>query len=363
MFCLWGKLLLFFVLTTGRCNLNCRYCGGSFPKDRVPYNITYDIEHLKEFIEKYPDATVAFYGGEPLINSDFIEKVMREVKARRFVIQTNGILHKRLGKAFWNKMDVVLLSIDGRKETTDFYRGDCVYDQVVKAAIDLRRNGFSGDLIARMTISEKSDVYKDVLHLLSLKVFDHVHWQLDVGWSTSWHDFFGWCETNYKPGIEALLDLWISELEKGTILGIVPFLGILKRLREGGCIPPCGAGNESFAVLPNGVILACPIAYDAEWAKVGNITNYKLHDLKKVRIDGECTKCEYLRICGGRCLYMNKERLWDKVMLNKICEITKFTIDKVIKVLDRVEMGIRQNTIDYKSIDYPKFNNSTEIIP
>ncbi|MBC7113547.1 MAG: TIGR04084 family radical SAM/SPASM domain-containing protein [Candidatus Methanomethyliales bacterium] len=356
--------MLFFVLTSGRCNLQCRYCGGSFPEDRVPYDVTYDLESLKDFIEKDPDAIITFYGGEPLINAKFIEKVLEHVKAKHFVIQTNGLLYERLDRRYWNKMDAVLLSIDGRKEVTDFYRGNNVYEKVIEAARHLKSAGFKGDLIARMAVSEHTDIYEDVLHLISLGLFDHIHWQLDVGWSTLWHDFIGWCRMRYMPGIKALVNFWRNELQSGRVIGLVPFLGILKRLRnEVGETPPCGAGEDAFAIMPNGDVLACPIAFDVEWSRVGNIYSNTPSNLSKVKVSDSCKTCKYFRICGGRCLYINKERLWNKENMDMVCEITKFTIDEVLNCLNIVENLLEKQIINSDDLDYPKFNNSTEIIP
>lgn len=364
MVCLWGASLLFFIITSGKCNLHCRYCGGSFPEDRVPYDVTYDLDSLKNFIEKDPEATIAFYGGEPLINSKFIERVMTCIKAKHFVIQTNGLLYERLGKEFWNKMDAVLLSIDGRKEVTNFYRGDKVYEKVIEVARQLRSSGFKGDLIARMAVSERTDIYRDVLHLVGLELFDHIHWQLDVGWSTLWEDFIGWCKTKYMPGIKALVDFWGRELQIGKVIGLVPFLGILQRIRKNSIEgPPCGSGRDAFAIMPTGEVLACPIAFDVGWAKVGNLYNNTPSDLLRVDVGGSCKTCKYFRVCGGRCLYVNKEHLWGKEHMNMVCEITKFTINEILNCLNIVEYVLNRQVISQDDLDYPKFNNSTEIIP
>ncbi len=356
--------MLFFIITSGKCNLNCRYCGGSFPEDRVPYELTYKLDKLREFIEKDPEAIIAFYGGEPLVNSKVIEKIINRIRAKHFVIQTNGLLYDRLSSEVWNKMDAVLLSIDGRREVTDYYRGEGVYERVLQAASWLRGIGFEGDLIARMTVSERTDIYKDVLHLVELEVFDHIHWQLDVGWSAVWQDFSGWCKNNYMPGIKALVELWKEKLQTGEVLGLVPFLGIIKRIREGGGDgPPCVAGKEAFAVMPNGEVLACPIAFDVGWSKVGNIFSNTPSDLSRVDVDNECKICKYFALCGGRCLYINKEKLWNRMNMDMVCEVTKFTIDEIIYSLELVEEMIEKGVINCDDIDYPKFNNSTEIIP
>ncbi|MCS7097536.1 MAG: TIGR04084 family radical SAM/SPASM domain-containing protein [Candidatus Methanomethyliaceae archaeon] len=346
--------MLFFIITTGMCNLNCKYCGGSFPEKYVPYRIKYELNRLRDFIEQDKDAVIAFYGGEPLLNYQFIKNVMDKVEAKKFVIQTNGLLYEKLSMDYWQKFDAVLLSIDGRREVTDYYRGMGVYNKVIKAALWLRKNDYRGDLIARMTASERTDIYKDVVHLLNLKIFDHIHWQLDVGWSDLWKNFDNWCEYNYKPGLRALVKLWIEDLKNESVLGIVPFLGIIKRLLYNGPKPPCGAGIESFTVLPNGKILACPIAYNVKWAIVGDLENNSPSNIKKVEIGGFCNNCKYFEICGGRCLYVNREGLWrDKI--KKVCDVTIFTINLIKENIKYIK--------NFEKVIYPNFNNSTEIIP
>jgi len=322
----------------------------------------YDPRILARLLAGDRDSTVAFYGGEPLMNAPFVEKVMDRVEAKRFVIQTNGLLWKRLEVKYWKRMDAVLLSLDGREWLTDQYRGRGVYGQALQAGRELKAQGYKGDLIARMAVSESSDIFEEVAHLCSLGLFDHIHWQLDVGWSDSWADFSGWAERSYKPGILRLLDYWVSAMEGGKLLGIVPFLGILKRMREGGPTPPCGSGSEACAVLPNGRITACPIAYDAAWADLGGLEGVK-KPLPTIEIGGDCKGCGLLRICGGRCLYFNREGLWGPEGFRKVCDITKFTIGAITDAAGRVAEAMERSGLPLRLLDYPRFNNSTEIIP
>jgi len=79
-------LVLYILHTTGQCNLKCRYCGGSFPQNVVPWQIKYPINRLKRFVSDDPEPIIAFYGGEPLLNVKFIEDVMNEFSDARFVI-------------------------------------------------------------------------------------------------------------------------------------------------------------------------------------------------------------------------------------------------------------------------------------
>jgi len=93
--------MLWLIMTTGKCNLKCKYCGGSFDGKTVPYEEKYEISDLKRLIENDPDPTIIFYGGEPLVNYRYIMDVMDKIEFARFGIQTNGILFKLLPERYW----------------------------------------------------------------------------------------------------------------------------------------------------------------------------------------------------------------------------------------------------------------------
>jgi MoaA/NifB/PqqE/SkfB family radical SAM enzyme len=106
--------VLWFLLTTGACNLSCRYCGGSFSQVYSPWKPVVKAEDVAKFIAvRDPAPIVFFYGGEPLLNPQYIEDVMKAVPHARFGIQTNGTLAKRLPPETWRRFSTVLLSIDG----------------------------------------------------------------------------------------------------------------------------------------------------------------------------------------------------------------------------------------------------------
>jgi len=355
--------MLYIVFTTGRCNLKCSYCGGSFPKHLVPWKVEYRVEQLVDFLSQDSNPVVAFYGGEPLLNERFIVKLMDSLEVP-YVIQTNGLLPERLEPAYWKRFNTVLLSIDGDENLTDAFRGRGVYKRVLKTAKWLRDIGFEGDIVARMTITEKSDIYRDVTHLISLNSFDHIHWQLNVVWSPRWRDFKGWLDKNYKPGLNALVKLWIKNLSEGKILGLVPFQGILKRIISNGPSPPCGAGVSSFSILTNGTILACPIAVDAPWARLGDIHNLTPKDLPgRVTIGEPCISCRIFRVCGGRCLYAHIERLWGIDGFRDICEAVNYLVEKILEVKPFIDKLVADGLVDQNELLYPAFNNTVEIIP
>ncbi|MEM1569569.1 MAG: TIGR04084 family radical SAM/SPASM domain-containing protein [Candidatus Bathyarchaeia archaeon] len=355
--------MLYIVFTTGCCNLKCSYCGGSFPKHLVPWEVKYRVERLVDFLSQDSSPVVAFYGGEPLLNWQFIVKLMDRLDAI-YIIQTNGLLAESLDPVYWREFNTILLSIDGVESVTDAYRGRGVYRRVLKTARWLRDIGFKGDIVARMTVTEQSDIYREVTHLIGLDIFDHIHWQLNVVWSPRWKNFRRWLEENYKPGLNALVKLWIEKLSEGRIPGLAPFQGILKRLILNGSNPPCGAGVESFSILTDGTILACPIAVDVAWAKLGDIYNSKPENLpNKVTIGEPCTSCHIFQACGGRCLYTHIERLWGIDGFKGICEATEYLVGRIIEVKPFIEKLVVNGLVDKDKLLYPAFNNTVEVIP
>lgn len=341
--------MLYILITTPICNLICKYCGGSL--HGMPEKITYSLADLKDFISRDNEAVIAFYGGEPLLNADFIIKVITSIPAKHFVINTNGYYIESI-KPVLDRFNSILLSIDGREQVTDYYRQQGCYQKVMNALDFLHANNFSGEIIARMSVSIKSDIYKEVTHLLNF--FPFIHWQLDMIWSPLWEleEFSSWADEQYLPGIKRLIAYWIDHMHQGRILGIVPFLGIMSRMLHGGNGLPCQSGSESVTITTDGTILACPIAPDYSWNKLGNLQN----GFKKIFVDSPCTTCDVYSYCGGRCLFAHYERLWGQEGFEKMCYITRFLIHELEKH--------KKYCINFKDkIIYPPFNNTTEIIP
>ncbi len=317
----------------------------------MPSEIQYSLDDLIQLISGDPDAAVAFYGGEPLLKVDLIKKLLDILPAKHFIINTNGYFIQSLSN-YIHRFDTILLSIDGVREVTDFYRGEGCYDKVMDALRFLKENNYKGEVIARMAVSKRSDIYRDVTHLLGF--FPFVHWQLDVVWSPIWNlkEFSKWAESSYKPGVLSLIKLWVDNIRQGRILGIIPFLGIMSRLLNGGEGLPCGAGETAITITTDGRILACPIAPDFPWNNLGDIYSFK-----KISSKIEpCISCEFFNICGGRCLFTQREHLWGEEGFKTICSVTKFLIKELSGYVEEFS-HLRD------SIRYPLFNNTTEIIP
>lgn len=124
---------------THACNLNCEYCsyGKHYPRYRSHGNRTIDVSIAEQAIKYHLDIplsgrTVAFYGGEPLLEFNLIRRLVlfAEEYCRdsgkeppSFSLTTNGtLLNDEIIHFLAEHKFSVLVSIDGNRESHDRYR-------------------------------------------------------------------------------------------------------------------------------------------------------------------------------------------------------------------------------------------------
>jgi len=363
--------------------LKCKYCYEKSLKEMetdfeafridysVPSKISYEIETLKSFIEKDPEAVIIFYGGEPLLCIEEMEKIMDMVKAKHFIIQTNGLHLDKVKPEYLKKLHTIFVSIDGDEPLTDYYRGKGVYRKIMKNLQFIKEIGFKGEIIARMTVMEETDIYKQVLWLLNNPdySFSSVHWQIDAGfWRSDLPERLGkfrkWVEESYNPGVRKLVKFWIDHMEKkGEVLRIYPFLAVTESLLKGEkSLLRCGSGWINYSIQTDGHIIPCPIMSGMKDFYLGHIKDAHPLRLKKVYVGSPCTECEIFHECGGRCLYANLTKRWPDEAYKLVCRTVKNLIDSLKLGLPKVKKLISEGKISLKDFEHMKYN-SCEVIP
>jgi uncharacterized protein len=360
--------LNYHLVLTRHCNLNCFYCHGG--EETGPNTeIQYSMDELAAYLEKDDDVQLMLYGGEPTLRIPLIIELIDRFPDARFMLQTNALLLNRIPEDYVRRFHSILVSIDGTEETTDGYRSDGVYKKVVKNVRWLKQIGYQGDIVARMAVSEQSDIYRDVRHLLDFEdtLFDHVHWQLNVIWDAddNWNDFDKWVNEVYNPGITKLASEWSEKMEKGVIEGIVPFETLMHTLLTGSSSKMrCGSGLDTFAIHVDGNIGVCPISPDWEFSIVGNIWDTEPEHLRNImEVDEPCPSCDDYSLCGGRCLFANKQRLWGQDGYEKICEVSRHLFETLRSLVPEIKRYLSEGAITIEAFDYPKYNNGCEIVP
>jgi radical SAM protein with 4Fe4S-binding SPASM domain len=162
-----------------------------------------------------------------------------------------------------------------------------------------------------------------------------------------------------------LIEEWVSMMEKGVVERIVPFLPLMYTLVTGDSSEMrCGSGLDTFAIHVDGSIGVCPISPDWEFSLVGNIWDSKPSELKNcMRVDDPCPTCDEFGVCGGRCLFANKQRLWGDEGFEKVCDITRHLVNQLKCQVSKVQNLIHAGKISIDEFNYPEYNNGCEIIP
>ncbi|WNY28440.1 hypothetical protein MmiEs2_06260 [Methanimicrococcus stummii] len=374
----------FFVTLTMACDLECRYCYGEVcdcfddfddgiaVDYDVPENISYETSALRDFIAKDKDAVVIFYGGEPLLEIEKMKEMMDMLPAKTFLLHTNGTMLDQVPAEYAQRLHTISISIDGNRELTDYYRGDGVYDLIAKNANIVREKGFGGEIIARMTVQEETDIYESVMHLFENPdfCFDSIHWQLNaLFWRNDYErrreGFLKWVNESYNPGIQKLADIWVSRMgTEGRVLNMYPFVNIMNSLLRGEKTHlRCGAAWTEYNVQTDGKLSPCPVMSGMSDYYAGDIYNGRPDQLRVIHVSGECLKCDILDVCGGRCLYANATMKWGVQGFHEVCGTVRFLVNVLKEKKPEIEKLIEDGKINLddflQGIEY----NSCEIIP
>jgi uncharacterized protein len=374
--------MFFHVILTTECNLQCRYCFGEsfedFDEDFTDFNVdytlpkktNYDPALLTKFCSKDPECVLTFYGGEPLVCIDEIKQIMDSAKPRHFMIQTNGLLLDKLEPEYVNRFHTILVSIDGDENLTDYYRGAGTFRKVMDNVKLIVKNGFRGELIARMTVMEQTDIYKQVTWLVNNNEhsFSSVHWQLNAGfWANDYtrRNFKSWSEDSYIPGVKNLARFWVDHMkEKGEVLRLYPLLGVANSLLFGEkkSLLRCGSGWINYSIQTDGYIIPCPAMWGMKNYYLGHVSNAHPLELKKTFVEAPCTECDVLNVCGGRCLYANITKRWSSEAYAAVCDTVRGLVTAVESELPRVKRLISAGKVSLNDFEFIKYNGC-EIIP
>jgi uncharacterized protein len=373
--------MFFHVMLTTECNLQCRYCFGEVFEDfnedfadfevdyALPRKANYDFALLAEFCRKDSGCVLTFYGGEPLLCTEAIKQIMDLAKPQHFMIQTNGLLLDKLEPEYVNRFHTILVSLDGDEALTDYYRGKGTFRKVIDNVKLIVQNGFRGELIARMTVMEQTDIHKQVTWLVgnSEFTFSSVHWQLNAGfWANDYarRGFKHWSEKSYVPGVERLARFWVDHMEaKHAVLKLYPFLGIANSLlHKEPSLLRCGGGWINYAIQTDGYIIPCPTMWGMKNYYLDHIAHAHPLKLKKIFVDAPCTECDIFNVCGGRCLYANITKRWSSEAYAAVCSTVKALVNTVKTELPRINKLINDGKLRLSDFKFMKYNGC-EIIP
>jgi putative peptide-modifying radical SAM enzyme len=372
----------FYVTLTTNCNLRCKYCYEKSCEDfgsdfhglaidySIPSSVAYGIDVLQNFLEQDSDPVVIFYGGEPLLQMNRLKETMDAVPNAHFIIQTNGLMLDRLDSNYLNRLESIFVSLDGDEALTDYYRGRGTYRRVADNVKKVRELGFRGEIVARMTVAEATEIDTQVLALINRDTLpiSSVHWQLDaLFWQNDYpkRRFSEWVAQSYNPRLRKLVRTWLEHMRNaGEVWRLYPFVGVMQSILNGESSPlRCGAGWCVFNIQTDGNITPCPVMAGMKDFYLGHISNASIKSLKDtVFVSEPCTSCKFITICGGRCLYANVTRLWGDEGFNQVCGTVVNMIEALYDAAPQIKSLIETGSVQLEDFEYPRYNGC-EIIP
>jgi len=320
------------LFTTFKCNLSCKYCAEDIGDIRNSQsNIEYTLDQLELFVETHfldKEIIVTFYGGEPLLNIEYIKDVMYRFPLWRYQLQTNGTLLTNLNYDILQRFDSILISIDGDESITDLYRGQGVHSRVIKN-LQYARENTDAYLTGRCTWSSPSPKAKDITHILDL--FDYVYFQfVHVEWIYTDEYII-----EMKKALKELVEIFLSSKQ---LMKIVPLMGFCrnilfpsraKELYNGKT--QCRVSSHLFNILPNGKIAACSdCAHDKKLFYGSVIENYCDTNPLQYSDKFPCKSCIAFNVCRMNCVkglyrsYIENNLEYKQTILDSTCIFIKY---------------------------------------
>ena len=343
------------ILTT-QCNLNCSYC---FCGEKT--NEVMDIKIAKKSIDflaknSCKNCTLTFFGGEPLLQSDLIEKIClyatEKIKNIKFAMTTNGTLLDEKNINLIEKWKInTMVSLDGFGNKHDiyrkFYNGKGSWDVISRKISE----GFLEKPSIRLTFTSESINY----------LYDNIRALYNEGYRKMAFSHTSkpvWEEKQlleYDKQYEKITKFYLDCYRRGDELRIYEFEDIifshlLKLKRK------CYPGIKQIAILPSGQVVPChrvnflnpQICLGKSVDNLeGNLINSIENDSKK--IDLECSQCLFKDRCSS-CLFENLE-VTGKIysVPDYVCYFNRIKISYVDEV---ASILYRENNTDFMNRFY-----------
>lgn len=357
----------YFIYMTNDCNLHCEYCSVLLDckKNNMPMQPSYSWEKLKNFVIKtqneYQDkeANIYFFGGEPTLCYKQIMKLMEVIGTQigdisiKYVLHTNGLLLNEIPNEIAQKLRLVMHSLNYEK-FPKYNLEDSYFSEVMNGLFHFRMLS-QAEVIARLTITEKTSVYTEVIQIAHF--YDYVYWQIEN--CTEFNDFKTFYST-YTYEIKLLFDYWMKYLRLGILINLIPFMAILKFTFEHDRDDKefsCGYGRGMIYVQTNGICFACSDDVDRQTHKIGTLDEGIVMPYPSL-MDLKCGQCSYRYLCMGRCGRMHKE--FSKTHIAQYCSLNQYMFNLFIENKSELQDIYNQyedlrNKLKSPTLEYTEF--------
>jgi len=307
---------------TSKCNLKCSYCyqvlHGDFQGDSAAEiaDWTSDaINSLVGFVQRemadgnYEGVRIRWYGGEPLLRLDLIQRIGDLIKQKVVAAQrrlsgmvvTNGVLisDKAINVLSNFNVDRLEISVDGPRDTHDLLRasknGRSTYNQIIESIV--RAADYFETIVFRVNVHTQNApkingwLYEVAPLITKPNIF--LKFKLVEGDKSNQLDYenFSALTLEYSLTAKALgLNLLQKRLATETCPAIRKNYFIVQAdLKVYKCPQNLGSNDSVGAITPDG-------SFEPNW-RLNHWTGYD------VARESDCSSCAHLPHCNGGCPY------------------------------------------------------------
>jgi uncharacterized protein len=320
-----GKMLQHLRLNvTETCNLRCSYCyervSDVWNQKRImEWNVAKKaIDQFLSYIQKNEKnkITVRFFGGEPMLNWELVEKSMDYIKNKlsddvqvNYIINTNGTLIDDMRAKFLSEHNIsVSLSVDGVKDIHDKFRvypnGTGSFDVVdnnIKYLIEHRCRFNLSVVCTEETLMRLTDL----IDYISEKQKE-CEYQIPVCFN-----FVQITEEEGRLTADEKIDFLVEALKYADQKEVQSFGGmthfVFEKLLYNYIGTYCGGSGSEFSVAPSGDIFPCSgldinLGNIDSFDEIFQSETYKNLCKRKSGNIMRCKDCEIECFCSGGCI-------------------------------------------------------------
>lgn len=352
------------LVLTNKCNLKCIYCyanGGSYNQDILDMNLDTIINTVNYFYDKFTWIhQISFFGGEPLIKIDLIEKACEYIldfceknnrKLPIFSMVTNGVLLNGKAIEIIKKYNIAInVSLDGPKEFNDRQRkfvgkNESVFDVVDKNIKQLRKEKkFSIESTCSNIINDfdfKFDYIQEFfrnrysierVNVSAAVIVNDVDESLDLQG-----------EKKEERYLRTIVERFFNKQGEKYVFNDVIIRLLNTYFSNYYCASFCDAGITQFTISMNGDIYPCQVFLTNKENSLGNVNEFnykKLEDFKEnnKKSFSKCVKCGYKRYCQT-CLCKRSEIEFNDNYCQEVKKGTRLFLKNMfdLKVNDEAE--------------------------
>lgn len=307
------------IMPTEQCNCRCPYCYEDFSKPKMDEQTTENLlSFLRKNLIRYNGLNISWFGGEPLLSLDIIEKVSKNAismcHAHRIMydasITTNGVL---LTEDVFNRLIECRISrfqitLDGAKNTHDQTRilrnGKGTFDTIINNLLNIKKCKKS-TIHVNIRINITKDSLKELPEFIG---FLYETFGVDKRFSFYFRPIGDWnhhiedasLKKNLIPSLDKVYQILLEHPNKLNY-------GVLYEMLVN---PMCFAVKRNHFILgSDGTVYKCTVYFNEDMNKVGKLVQNGriLWDEEKLARwmnndfnDSKCDVCFLYAACHGR---------------------------------------------------------------